>query len=244
MSWLFVLIPGMLAGLVQGLTGFGPAIVLMVFLPSILPMAKAAGVAGMIPVISVVMMAIHYRHYIKIKRIIWPFILYAVVASLSIHLGGLLNVHISRAMLDGLLIILSLYFLFSKTGGQKEFPWYVAVIFVLISGFFSGLFGIGGPLMALYFLSLSSTKEEYMATVQMFFVLDMTYTSTFRVINGIITVNEIPIVLIGVVGAALGTFIASRILTHMNLVLVSKCIYTFIGFSGIYYLTTSLLVLI
>lgn len=244
MSWLFVLIPGMLAGLVQGLTGFGPAIVLMVFLPSILPMAKAAGVAGMIPVISVVMMAIHYRHYIKIKRIIWPFILYAVVASLSIHLGGLLNVHISRAMLGGLLIILSLYFLFSKTGGQKEFPLYVAVIFVLISGFFSGLFGIGGPLMALYFLSLSSTKEEYMATVQMFFVLDMTYTSTFRVINGIITVNEIPIVLIGVVGAALGTFIASRILTHMNLALVSKCIYTFIGFSGIYYLTTSLLVLI
>jgi len=244
MSWLFVLIPGMLAGLVQGLTGFGPAIVLMVFLPSILPMAKAAGVAGMIPVISVVMMAIHYRHYIKIKRIIWPFILYAVVASLSIHLGGLLNVHISRAMLGGLLIILSLYFLFSKTGGQKEFPLYVAVIFVLISGFFSGLFGIGGPLMALYFLSLSSTKEEYMATVQMFFVLDMTYTSTFRVINGIITANEIPIVLIGVVGAALGTFIASRILTHMNLALVSKCIYTFIGFSGIYYLTTSLLVLI
>lgn len=244
MSWLFVLIPGMLAGLVQGLTGFGPAIVLMVFLPSILPMAKAAGVAGMIPVISVVMMAIHYRHYIKIKRIIWPFILYAVVASLSIHLGGLLNVHISRAMLGGLLIILSLYFLFSKTGGQKEFPLYVAVIFVLISGFFSGLFGIGGPLMALYFLSLSSTKEEYMATVQMFFVLDMTYTSTFRVINGIITVNEIPIVLIGVVGATLGTFIASRILTHMNLALVSKCIYTFIGFSGIYYLTTSLLVLI
>ncbi|KRK80920.1 sulfite exporter TauE/SafE family protein [Companilactobacillus nodensis] len=244
MSWLFVLIPGMLAGLVQGLTGFGPAIVLMVFLPSIFPMAKAAGVAGMIPVVSVVMMAIHYRHYIKFKRIIWPFILYAVVASLSIHLGGLLNVHISRAMLGGLLIILSLYFLFSKTGGQKEFPLYVAVIFVLISGFFSGLFGIGGPLMALYFLSLSSTKEEYMATVQMFFVLDMTYTSTFRVINGIITANEAPIVLIGVVGAALGTFIASRILTHMNLALVSKCIYTFIGFSGIYYLTTSLLVLI
>lgn len=244
MSWLFVLIPGMLAGLVQGLTGFGPAIVLMVFLPSILPMAKAAGVAGMIPVISVVMMAIHYRHYIKFKRIIWPFILYAVVASLSIHLGGLLNVHISRALLGGLLIILSLYFLFSKSGGQKEFPLYVAVIFVLISGFFSGLFGIGGPLMALYFLSLSNTKEEYMATVQMFFVLDMTYTSTFRVINGIIGVNEIPIVLIGVVGAALGTIIASRILNHMNLALVSKCIYTFIGMSGIYYLTSSIMTMI
>ncbi|WP_125568399.1 sulfite exporter TauE/SafE family protein [Companilactobacillus insicii] len=244
MSWLFVLIPGMLAGLVQGLTGFGPAIVLMVFLPSILPMAKAAGVAGMIPVISVVMMAIHYRHYIKFKRIIWPFILYAVVASLSIHLGGLLNVHISRALLGGLLIILSLYFLFSKSGGQKEFPLYVAVIFVLISGFFSGLFGIGGPLMALYFLSLSNTKEEYMATVQMFFVLDMTYTSTFRVINGIIGANEIPIVLIGVVGAALGTIIASRILNHMNLALVSKCIYTFIGMSGIYYLTSSIVSMI
>ncbi|WP_191987369.1 sulfite exporter TauE/SafE family protein [Companilactobacillus jidongensis] len=244
MPWLFVLIPGMLAGLVQGLTGFGPAIVLMVFLPSILPMAKAAGVAGIIPVASVVMMAIHYRHYIKFKRIIWPFILYAVVASLSIHLGGLLDVHISRAMLGGLLIILSLYFLFSKSGGQKQFRLYVAISFVLISGFFSGLFGIGGPLMALYFLSLSSTKEEYMATVQMFFVLDMSYTSSFRIINGIIGIHEIPIILIGIVGAIIGTFIASRILNHMNLALVSKCIYTFIGMSGLYYLITSLLVFI
>jgi len=241
MPWYFVIIPGLLAGLVQGLTGFGPANVLMVFLPSILPMAKAAGVAGMIPVISVVMMAIHYRRYIKLKRIVWPFLLYATVASASIHLGGTMNVQISRVLLGCLLMALSIYFLFTHTSVQKEFPLWVAVIFVFISGFFSGLFGIGGPLMALYFLSLSDSKEEYMATVQSFFVCDMLFTSSFRVFSGIITLNELPIILIGIVGAGIGTFVAGKLLDHMNLQLVSKCIYIFIGLSGIYYFVSSLI---
>lgn len=36
-NFIFVLPPAVLAGIVQGVTGFGSAIVLMVFLPTILP---------------------------------------------------------------------------------------------------------------------------------------------------------------------------------------------------------------
>lgn len=80
-NFVFVLLPAILAGIVQGVTGFGSAIVLMVFLPTILPIPQSAGVASLIMSVANIMLAWRYRHSVKFKRIIWPFLVYASVAS-------------------------------------------------------------------------------------------------------------------------------------------------------------------
>lgn len=236
MTWLLVILPGFLAGLVQGLTGFGAAIIMMIFLPQLLPMAQSAGVAGMIMAASVLTMVVRYRRHIQLKRIIIPFIIYASVAAWSVHLGKVLDVQLLRRLLGGLLIGLAIYFTVSKQAGTQRYPFYIAGAFMIISGFFNGLFGIGGPLMALYFLSLSKETEDYIANLQAFFLIDVFYITTIRVANGILTLADIPIVLIGMVGAILGTALAGRILPQMNMSMVRRCIFAFIGLSGIYYL--------
>ncbi len=182
-NFIFVLLPAILAGIVQGVTGFGSAIVLMVFLPTILPIPQSAGVASLIMSVSNIMLAWRYRRNIKIKRIIWPFIVYASVAFMALQLVNSINVHLLKALLGGLLVALSLYFLFVKSEGKKHYPIYVAIIFMIVSGFFNGLFGIGGPLMALYFLSLANTKEEYLASIQAFFLIDQLYITSIRFYN-------------------------------------------------------------
>ena len=240
MSWLFVIIPALLAGLVQGLTGFGTGIILMIFLPSILPMDQSAGVAALIPMVSIAIMVHHYRHAIHLKRLIWPFLVYATVASLSIRLGEVMDVQVLKLMLGGLLVALSIYFLLNKSAGDRHYPLPVVIVFTVISGFFNGLFGIGGPLMALYFLSLSRSKEEYMASIQTFFLIDMTYVTLYRVANHILTLNTVPIIALGVVGAVLGTTLANHLLNRMNLDLIRRVIYVFIGCAGIFYLISSL----
>lgn len=240
MSWLFVIIPALLAGLVQGLTGFGTGIILMIFLPSILPMAQSAGVAALIPMVSIGIMVHRYRHALQFKRLIWPFLIYATVASFSIHIGKLLDVQVLKLMLGGLLTALSIYFLLNKSAGDRHYPLPVVIVFTIISGFFNGLFGIGGPLMALYFLSLSRTKDEYMASIQTFFLIDMTYVTLYRVANHILTIDTIPVIALGVVGAVLGTTLANHLLNRMNLDLVRHVIYVFIGCAGIFYLVSSI----
>lgn len=240
MSWLLVIVPALLAGLVQGLTGFGTGIILMIFLPSILPMAQSAGVAALIPMVSILMMVHRYRHALHLKRLIWPFLVYAAVASFSIHISQSLDVQVLKLMLGGLLTALSIYFLLNKAAGTRHYPLPVVIVFTIISGFFNGLFGIGGPLMALYFLSLSRSKAEYMASIQTFFLIDMTYVTLFRVANHILTLTTIPIIAFGVVGAVLGTTLATHLLTRMNLDLVRRVIYVFIGGAGIFYLTSAL----
>ena len=236
MTWLLVLLPGILAGLVQGLTGFGSAIIMMIFLPQLLPMSQSAGVAGVIMVASVVTMVWRYRRYIQLKQIIIPFIIYAGVAAWSVHLGQILDIGLLRRLLGGLLVILAIYFTFNKRANTQRYPWYVAGVFMVISGFFNGLFGIGGPLMALYFLSLADSTAAYLGNLQTFFLIDEIYITTVRVLNGILTPTVVPAILLGMVGAVIGTAVAARILPKLAMQTVRRGIYLFIGLSGVYYL--------
>jgi uncharacterized membrane protein YfcA len=141
-----------------------------------------------------------------------------------------------RLLLGGLLVLLSAYFTIHKGREAKPYPLLVNVIFMVISGFFNGLFGIGGPLMALYYLMMAKTKEEYLASIQTFFVLDGIYVTTLRFGQGILRIGDMKIVILGMIGALVGTVIANRLVTRMNTERVKQIVYLFIGVSGLYYL--------
>ncbi|WPC20206.1 sulfite exporter TauE/SafE family protein [Pediococcus inopinatus] len=235
-TWLLIFFPALLAGVVQGLTGFGAVIVMMTFFPAILPIAPAAGIAGLSMLASMVGLTYRYRHEFKFKRVIPPFIIYAAVATWSVHLSSVLDTNVMRMMLGGLLIALYLYFTLVKNSDSRQFPWYVAIGFMIISGFFNGLLGIGGPLMALYFLSLSKSIPEYTANIQGFFLIDAFYINSVRVANGILVPHDVPYILVGMVAAGIGTIIAARIANKLDDQTFRKWVYRFIGLSGIYYL--------
>ncbi|AUH38206.1 permease [Lactiplantibacillus plantarum] len=236
MVWLLVFLPGLLAGLVQGLTGFGAAIVMMIFLPQLFPIAQSAAVAGVIMAASVITLVWRYHQHIHFRQIIVPFIVYASVAAYSVHLGQVLDVQLLRRLLGALLVSLAGYFSLSKRAANQTYPWWLAGLFMIISGFFNGLFGIGGPLMDLYFLSLADTTADYLGNLQTFFLIDVVYISTVRVLNGILTPVLLPHIMIGMVGAVIGTALAARILSRLPMTTVRHLIYLFIGLSGGYYL--------
>lgn len=236
MVWLLFFLPGLLAGLVQGLTGFGAAIVMMIFLPQLFPIAQSAAVAGVIMAASVITLVWRYHQHIHFRQIIVPFIVYASVAAYSVHLGQVLDVQLLRRLLGALLVSLAGYFSLSKRAANQTYPWWLAGLFMIISGFFNGLFGIGGPLMALYFLSLADTTADYLGNLQTFFLIDVVYISTVRVLNGILTPVLLPHIMIGMVGAVIGTALAARILPRLPMTTVRHLIYLFIGLSGGYYL--------
>ncbi|GEN93996.1 sulfite exporter TauE/SafE family protein [Pediococcus ethanolidurans] len=235
-TWLLIFIPALLAGVVQGLTGFGAVIIMMTIFPFILPISSAAGIAGLSMLASMIGLTYRYRHEFKLKRVIVPFIIYAAVATWSVHLSNVLNSHVMRMLLGGLLIALFLYFTLVKNSGERHYPWYIAVCFMVISGFFNGLLGIGGPLMALYFLSLSNSIPEYTASIQGFFLIDAFYINSVRVGNGILSLHDVPYILVGMVAAGIGTIVAARIANKLDDQTFRKWIYRFIGLSGIYYL--------
>jgi uncharacterized membrane protein YfcA len=235
-TWLLIFFPALLGGLVQGLTGFGAVIIMMIFFPSILPIDQAAGIGGVSMLASMIGLTFRYRHDFHLKKIIVPFIVYATVATWSVHLSHVLDTHIMRVFLGVLLAALYLYFTFVKNASDRQYPWYIALCFMIISGFFNGLLGIGGPLMAVYFLSRSHSIAEYTASIQGFFLIDVFYINSVRVANGILVSHDIPYILVGLVAASIGTIIAARIATKLDDATFRKWVYRFIGVAGIYYL--------
>lgn len=242
-SWVFMMLfAALVAGFVQGVTGFGSGIIMMIFLPSLLPISQSAGVSTLTMSVAIIMVAWHYRKSLKWKKLVVPFAIYISVAIFSVYLSEFLDPSYLKILLGLLLVILALYHVFMSVHSVKlkTIPVYVMVFFALISGFFNGMFGIGGPLMALYFLTISDSKENYLASIQTFFLIDTVFITSMRFATGILTLGNLKYILVGMVGAILGTILANRLVKHLNLKVMTYFIYGFIGVSGMYYLLTAL----
>lgn len=243
MTWVFIMIlAAMLAGFVQGVTGFGSGIVMMIFLPSLLPINQSAGVSTLTMFVANAMVVWQYRKFLKWKKLLVPFLIYITMAIFSLYWSNFLAAGHLKLLLGGLLLILAIYYTVMNLHSItiKSIPIYVMIVFALISGFFNGMFGIGGPLMALYFLTISDSKENYLASIQTFFLIDTFIMTGLRFANGILNLDNIKFVFVGIIGAILGTILANRTVRFINMKFMTLSIYIFIGLSGLYYLLTSL----
>lgn len=243
MAWVFIMIViALMAGFVQGVTGFGSGIVMMIFLPHMLPIEQSAGVSTLTMLVANAMIVWRYRTYIRWKKLIAPFFIYILMAFFSLFISKYLPGPTLKMLLGILLVVLSIYYLVMNLRSIEvsTIPLFVMVLFAVISGFFNGLFGIGGPLMALYFLTISNSKEDYLASIQTFFLVDTVIMTSMRFANGIMTMHTLQYVLMGIIGAVIGTIIANRLVKYINMHIMTMSIYIFIGISGIYYLLTAL----
>ena len=206
----------LLGGLVQGVTGFGAGIVMMMVLPTYFAIPQAAGISGTIGILICGMMACRYRKYVNIKKTIMPSVLYLIASSLSVYFAMYVNQNLMKKVFGVFLIILALYFIFFSSKDKKPLNIIASFGCIIISGICDGLFGIGGPLMVLYFLNQTHQTEEYLGTIQTFFLVNSIYMTIFRFVNGIIDMSHILPILCGMVGIATGLTMANRIVDKID----------------------------
>ena len=63
---------GLSAGLLQGMTGFGAGIILMLYLPTLYTVTGSAAITGAISVVISGFMFFQYRHFVEFKKVIKP----------------------------------------------------------------------------------------------------------------------------------------------------------------------------
>ena len=131
------------------------------------------------------------------------------------------------------LVILSVYYLFFNKSQKKELGMAVSVIFIAISGVCDGLFGIGGPLMVLFFLSRTESKEEYLGSIQGVFLVNLIYGTMMRMMNHILTPVHLPYIATGMVCILTGLMFANKIVDRLDGEKIKKITYLVIGISGI-----------
>ena len=231
---ILIALVAMLAGIVQGVTGFGAGIVMMMVLPNYFALPQSAGISTAICVVLCMTMVYNYRKHINFKKIITPSILYLIVCSFSIYFSTMVNQAVMKKVFGVFLVMLAIYYLFiNKDGDRKKISIAVSLFCIIVSAICDGLFGIGGPLMVLYFLSTTHNTHEYLGTIQTFFCINCIYNTSFRIYNQILSVEHLIYIVIGMVGIIVGGMLASKIVDKLNGTMLRKLTYIMIGISGI-----------
>lgn len=228
-----IVLPALAGGIIQSVTGFGAGIIMMLFFPLVLPMLKASALSTLVTLYLTVSLAWKFRKHVQISLLVLPLAVFILCTTASLQLATMLDTRNLSVLFGGFLIILSIYFIrFSDRVRLKPSPVNAAVCSGL-SGLCSGMFGIGGPPMVVYYLSvLGNSKELYLATTQMYFCVGSVYNTSMRIFRGILTADMIPLFLLGVAGMAAGERIGLRILRRIDVPTMKKAVYVFLALSG------------
>ena len=87
--------------------------------------------------------------------------------------------------------------------------------------------------MVLYFLNQTTDTQEYLGTIQTFFLVNSIYMFIFRLINGIIGLEHILPIACGMIGIGTGLYFANKIVDQIEGQVIKKLTYFMIGVSGI-----------
>lgn len=228
-----IVIIAMIAGIIQTVTGFGAGIFLMLFLPHFFNMVAAPAVSSTITVGLSLTLAWRFRKHINLKVCLFPTLVYLLFSTATISIAKRLNLEFLSLAFGVFLMILAIYlYAFSEKITLKANR-KTAAACAVISGITGGLFGIGGPLMAVYFISAIEDKKSYIGSIQFLFAFTNIINLMTRIANGIYTLDLLPFTFVGIAGITVGKLLGLRVLDKINPVIIKKLVYAFVGISGL-----------
>lgn len=233
LTMLYVFLPATVAGVIQATTGFGAGIFMMLFFPMFLPMIQCSALSSAIGMVNTITMAWMYRKYAQPKLIILPTVIYVLFSTVCIWYSTKIDLAQFKPFFGLFLTALGLYFLFFSQRIKLKGSWKSATVCSSLSGIASGFFGIGGPPMVLYFLSLTGDdKYAYLGTLQLFFFVTSIQGIATRALNGIYTAELLMLVPIGMIGSYIGTRIGTKIVRKLRVDRLKILIYAFLCLAG------------
>ena len=229
-----LIITAFLAGLVQGVAGFGSGPVQMMTYTVFWSLATAAAMSVCVSVPLNLNMTLTYIKRIKWRNVLLPAVPYIAICSAAIGISGSFDQALMKKVFGGFLILLAAYYLFFDRREKKELSTARTLIYILISAVCDALFGIGGPLMVLYFLHVTESKEEYLGTAAAFFLINGVWNTAVRLVSGILTAGQLPYIAAGIAAILAGVSVAHRLADRLDEAVLRKITYIMIGLTGIF----------
>ena len=233
MIWLAIFLTCLCAGCLQSVTGFGAAIIMMQVFPYFLGMITSPALVGATCLALSGTLTWRFRRQINWQAAILPTAIYICFNLITINLVRSVDLTLLTAAFGFFMILLSGYFLLFSGKVSFKANWKTAALCATFSGCTAGFFGIGGPLMALYFISSCKSKENYIASLQFMFFASDVVSLCMRAAKGIYIVDLIPLTLLGFVGVTIGKKWGLKLLDKLNIERMKKIVYIFVGISGL-----------
>ncbi|WP_227940108.1 sulfite exporter TauE/SafE family protein [Alkalihalobacillus deserti] len=172
MEILFAIIIVLLAAIMQGLTGFGFAVVAVPLLSLFLPLQTVVPLVMLVATIIVTMMTIKLWRHIQFKEM-WVLLIFGIALT---PLGAYLLIIIDETILKVLIAILTLVFSICLWKGLRVVIKNERMALITIGasgGLLNGSLGLAGLVIALFFNNKNEDKTSFRANLS-FFNLSLT----------------------------------------------------------------------
>ena len=233
MVWVAVILSALAAGVIQSVTGFGAAVVMMLVVPHFLGMATAPALVSSICIFLAIALAWKFRKKIMFRQTLTVAVLYIIVSSVTIWVSASWDLDFLSLIFGLFLIVLSFYYLvLAKNLTISPTP-VSTVVCSMLSGLFGGLFSTGGPIASILFMGMTRDKISYIANIQFLFVMTNMSNTLVRIFRGVYTADLIPLTIVGFLGINLGKQIGLKVLDRIDIDLMRRLVYAFIGVSGV-----------
>ncbi|MBQ1263574.1 MAG: TSUP family transporter [Oscillospiraceae bacterium] len=176
---------------------------------------------------------IRYRKNVAYKTAL-PMICAALISiPIAVHFSAVVSGNIFKLLLGGVLIVLSLYFMFINKSVKIKPTFLNGVLSGALGGTLGGLFSTGGPPAVLYLSSATTDNMTYFATIQFYFCFTNLYATSIRIVNGIIDLEILILAAIGMVGCMIGDFVGKKVFDKLDSKKLRYVIYVGMLISGV-----------
>ena len=233
MEYVLLFVIGIVAAYLQCAIGFGSAVLMINVLPFFLSPSLTVVVTQFACIVFPVYMVL--RLYRKVRMdVLLPVLVPCLVCTvIATRLSIGMETGTMKLLLGILFILLSVYFSFVADKISLRPTRLTGAVVGSVSGILGGLFVAGGPPVVLYMAPALSDKDEYVATIQVYFLALNIMSLMTRVISKAVSSSDLPYMLTAALGALLGAFIGMNYTKGIKGVLLKRFIYAFVGINGI-----------
>ncbi len=220
--------------IIHGISGFAFGIIVLMVLPHFFTYSDSLALISFTTVCVLGYNAYLYRRHINWQEIPLALAVFVIADFFAVRLLKYVGENpIWHLLLGGIFILMAAYLIW----GQERFKILPtktnAVIFNGVGGVINGLFCVGGPITAMYFLAVSKSKEEYLGTTQMLFFINITIDFLLRALNGMVSK---PILIYGVSSLwciVLGLLVGKKLFDKINALTLRRIICGLMVLNGV-----------
>lgn len=236
MIWMFVFLAlcCFLSAMVQRLSGFGLATLLMALLPIFMNFTDALLIAGVAGCVGAVALALQQRRHIQWKKLAVPVAAYVVVGFFVTRFLAANAAADFKRWLGLFLFALALYFILLSKRIHIRASVPSGILVGSISGVANNLFNVGGPPMAVYLLNVCDDNLAYLATMQVFLAIISGYTNVVRAASGMFHMGILPMVPAALAGMALGFLAGGKLFHKLDGEKLKTVVYVVVAASGLW----------
>ena len=233
-TFILIALFALVASFIQRVTGFGFGIFIMTALPFLMPSyAEATALSGLLALVSAFVTCVQMFRYLDWKKLWLILPVFLLVSFFSIKTVAGLDSHLLRRILGGVLVLVSIYFFFvsGKIHLKPSIP--VQAGMGTVSGLMGGFFAMQGPPAAIYFLSCTDTKEQYMALISTYFVISNSLMTLFRAGNGFVTSAVGKAWVIAFPATLIGIWLGTKVYRRLPIQVLRKVVYAYMAIAGV-----------